>query len=62
MTINLSKSTVSLGTIAKSGAGLTWDDSSPMTWDEASGTWDLPNLVTAGISKSSITKSAVTKS
>lgn len=60
--INLQKSTVSLGTLAKSGGNLTWDESAPMTWNEGSGTWDLPNIPTENISKSLVNITVITKS
>ncbi len=62
MVTNLTKSTVSLGTVGKSsGAQLIWNNASN-TWDNETGTWDDPGQVLGAIAKSTVTKTAVTKS
>lgn len=62
MSINISKSTITKSSLSKSGANLTWDGSTPLTWNTITGTWDVPGQVTVNISKSTVSISAFTKS
>lgn len=63
MTTNISKSSIVSDSIPKGKEGVTWDEAT-FTWDEGTNsTWDAVGaIVTANISKSSVTISAVTKS
>jgi len=53
---NESKSKVSLSNEAK-GAEMTWDNSDPMTWDEATFPWDSPRIQLSKESKSKVSLS-----
>ena len=61
MTQNLSKSSITVGTVDKSsGPSLIWN-SATQTWDDVVGTWDNPGQVLSNTSKSSIVISNLTK-
>lgn len=63
MATNLTKSSVSKVRVPKGKEGVTWDEAT-FTWDEGiNSTWDsVGAIVTDNLAKSSITKTAVTKS
>lgn len=63
MTTNIQKSTVNKTKVMKGVTGVTWDEAI-FTWDQANNsTWDgIGAIVTGNINKSSVTKTAVTKS